>query len=228
MFFAQDISRESGPLFYETSFDTMQLINLFRKGDEKAVNRVNHMLDTVEMSGMDECVRRYALFRLLEYLRTTMQKAGINVDERRFATIAGLSKVTQQHDAIETLIREVISSQCTELALKKDTLEREMIAYVESHYCNGEFCLEMLAERFDMNPSAASRLFKEVVGINFTKYINGRRIDQAKFLLGTTREDIAEIAIKTGFSSASYFGKVFKTSEGVTPAAYREKHTAKD
>ncbi len=46
---------------------------------------------------------------------------------------------------------------------------------------------------------------------------------QAKLLLDTTRESVAAIAQKVGFSSASYFIQVFKSSEGMTPANWREQ-----
>ena len=225
--FAQDAPPQSLPLFYETSFDTLQLINLFRKGDEKAVSRVMRMLDSIDLSEGEESARQYAFFRLLEYLRGSMQKAGITVEENRFAIIASLNSVTQRHDALEALVREVIDSRCQALALEKDTLERDMIAYVEQHYSQSDFGLEMFADRFHMTPSAASRVFKDLMGVNFRKYINSRRITQAKLLLEATSEGIAEIAEKTGFSSASYFGQVFKASEGIGPAAYREEHAAR-
>jgi len=44
-------------------------------------------------------------------------------------------------------------------------------------------------------------------------------------LLSGTAKSIIEISEECGFSSPSYFGKVFKESMGCTPKEYREKDT---
>ena len=224
--YAQDMPQQSLPLFFETSFDTMQLINLIRKGEEKAVSYVGKILDSIEMPGAEESARQYSFFKMLEYLRGTMQKAGVTVEESRLAKIASLATMTQRRDAVLEMMAEVIDGRGETLAVEKDALEHDLIAYVEQHFCNSDFGLDMIAERFHLTSSAASRVFKDVMGVNFKKYINNRRIAQAKLLLEASDEGLGEIAEKSGFSSASYFGQVFKAAEGVTPAAYREEHLA--
>ena len=226
-YFAEDALPQEESLFFETSFDTMQLIGMLRRGDEQAVALVEGLLDRLELSGEADSRRSYAFFRLLEYLRGSMQKAGVAAEENRFAEIAGISGVAERHDAVKELIREAIEGRRKALVLEKDALEKEMIAYTEQRFCDSGFGLDQFAERFHMSPSAASRAFKDVVGVNFKKYINNRRIALAKLLLEATDEGMAEIAEKTGFASAGYFGQAFRMAEGVSPAVYREQHAKK-
>ena len=42
--------------------------------------------------------------------------------------------------------------------------------------------------------------------------------------LRTTRVPIAVLAEQAGFTDQSHLGRVFRTSTGTTPAAYRHRH----
>ena len=48
------------------------------------------------------------------------------------------------------------------------------------------------------------------------------KLDEAKKMLGNTRYKIDEIAVRLGYSDASYFSKVFKKNEGMTPTQFRQ------
>ncbi len=62
------------------------------------------------------------------------------------------------------------------------------------------------------------------MGLN--SYIVGRRIEKAKAILRTTPISNKNTAILSGFSSASYFNRVFKEVVGMTPAEYRRSNRA--
>ena len=57
-------------------------------------------------------------------------------------------------------------------------------------------------------------------------YLTRYRIVQAKRLLELSEESILDIALDIGFSSGSYFGRVFHREVGVTPSAYRRGERA--
>ena len=47
------------------------------------------------------------------------------------------------------------------------------------------------------------------------------KMEEAKRLLAVTKKSAAEIALYLGYSSQSYFVKVFKRQFGITPGEYR-------
>jgi two-component system response regulator YesN len=63
------------------------------------------------------------------------------------------------------------------------------------------------------------------VGVNFIDYLTERRMAEARRLLADTTESVTTIASRTGFGSPSYFQRVFKRREGLTPLEYRERTT---
>ncbi|HTG71565.1 MAG TPA: helix-turn-helix transcriptional regulator [Candidatus Udaeobacter sp.] len=65
------------------------------------------------------------------------------------------------------------------------------------------------------------RLFQQVMGKTPNHYVTESRIDAAKLLLATTALSVTEIAVRCGFAQASYFIRVFRLAEGVSPKMYR-------
>lgn len=71
-------------------------------------------------------------------------------------------------------------------------------------------------------------LFKEVTGQSFVAYLNRFRVAMAQNLLTTTNKAISDISLETGFCNQSYFGVVFRRISGLTPLAYRLKHSGEE
>ncbi|MBQ5334228.1 MAG: AraC family transcriptional regulator [Oscillospiraceae bacterium] len=65
-------------------------------------------------------------------------------------------------------------------------------------------------------------LFRKTLGSRPMEYIAKRRIQAAKELLTSTDKTIEEIAAETGFCTASYFCKLFKRYEGITPSHFKK------
>ena len=65
------------------------------------------------------------------------------------------------------------------------------------------------------------RAFKQSMGMTPTNYIAERRIEGATKLLQETDLPIAEIALRSGFSSQSHFTTSFRRVAGATPRAFR-------
>ena len=66
-----------------------------------------------------------------------------------------------------------------------------------------------------------SYLFKKQTGKKFKEYLNEVRIGEGEKLLLSTTMSITEIAMSTGFSSASHFIASFKNQKGITPLKFR-------
>lgn len=84
-----------------------------------------------------------------------------------------------------------------------------------------DLTLDRIAETVFLSPSYASRLFKKVQGCTIMEYLASVRIEEAKRLLQNPLYLIDEIAANVGYSDASYFTKVFRRAEGLTPTQYR-------
>ena len=54
------------------------------------------------------------------------------------------------------------------------------------------------------------------------EYVSRMRLSKAKSLLKDTNKSIEDIALDCGFSSANYFGLIFKKEVGLSPLNYKK------
>ena len=97
----------------------------------------------------------------------------------------------------------------------------DAIAYIEEH-CAEPIDIETLATVARMSPPRFFPAFKEALGVSPVVYLNRLRVERASLLLLSNREEsIERISEAVGFSSATYFRRVFRAATGKTPRAYR-------
>ena len=96
--------------------------------------------------------------------------------------------------------------------------------YLERNYHDTSLTLQKIAEVFHMNYSYLSRLFKEEMGVNFSEYLTGIRVGEAKRLLQESDLKIWEIAENVGFSDPHYQEVCFKRINHISMSRYRQHH----
>ena len=79
-----------------------------------------------------------------------------------------------------------------------------------------------LSERFGLSASYISSLLKTALGVRYSDYVAGLRLNHAKELLATTHMTVKDITVECGWYSQSYFTKLFIEREGCTPVEYRK------
>ena len=92
--------------------------------------------------------------------------------------------------------------------------------YILSHI--GEaITTERLSKELGMNRTYLCKLFMEETGLTINQYVTQVKLEESKRLMDVTKKPVSEIAEYLGFSSQSYFQKVFKNQYGITPGEYR-------
>jgi AraC family transcriptional regulator of arabinose operon len=80
-----------------------------------------------------------------------------------------------------------------------------------------------LARKVGLSPSRLAHLFVEQVGVTPRRYLENRRLEQARQLLRRTQLPVGEIARQVGFESQFYFSLRFKKATGRAPLAFRRQ-----
>lgn len=102
---------------------------------------------------------------------------------------------------------------------------RKAINLIDQHLANeaeGRVALRAVAREVGMSYFHFSRAFKQSIGMTPTGYIAEQRIERARTLMEDTSLPIAEIALRSGFSSQSHFTTSFRRFAGVTPRSFRK------
>lgn len=89
---------------------------------------------------------------------------------------------------------------------------------------SSELTIDMIAKEVFVSKYYLCRSFKKYLGISIMKYILNQRLTLAKEQLINSNNKCSDIAMSTGFSSFSYFCRVFREEEGISPTTYRKIH----
>ena len=104
------------------------------------------------------------------------------------------------------------------------TLIEQVQEFVRNHYDDPELNNEIIATKFNYHPYHINRLMKLHTDKTLHNYLIDYRLHMAKNYLTTTQLTITAIAEKTGFSSYTYFIKLFRERTGRSPLQYRKFH----
>lgn len=78
------------------------------------------------------------------------------------------------------------------------------------------------ASELNITPNHLNKAVKAITGKSPTKWIDETIVLEAKVLLYQSKLSISEIAAEVGLLDSSYFSRLFKKYEGVTPIAFRK------
>ena len=101
----------------------------------------------------------------------------------------------------------------------KERLKR-MLDFIHANYRQPLSLKDIAAAAF-IGSRECSRCFDRSIGLPPMDYLNRYRIQMAIQQLMTSDKSVTEISECCGFSSVSYFGKVFKRATGLPPLQYR-------
>lgn len=99
---------------------------------------------------------------------------------------------------------------------------KKVLDYLSLHISE-DITAEEMARLAGLSYAYFSRIFGQIMGKSFNDYLNSVRINEAERLLVTTDLNVTEIAGFSGFSSSSYFIKIFERYKKMTPTQFRAK-----
>ncbi len=146
--------------------------------------------------------------------------------------LQGLYQTQQQKNALSDLVtHNLLTNLITQIFT--DTLNHFLNAsipekfakirnYIEEHY-HEKISLDQLSKLFYISKYHLAREYQRLFGITITNDLTMKRLSHAKSMLRFSKESIEVIASLSGFQTSSYFIKVFKRFENITPLEYRRK-----
>lgn len=90
-----------------------------------------------------------------------------------------------------------------------------------NYYYSSQITMKELCSVSGVSAQYLCKLFRDTLGSRPMEYIAKRRIQAAKELLTGSDKTIEAVAEECGFCSASYFCKLFKRYEGISPSDFK-------
>jgi signal transduction histidine kinase/DNA-binding LacI/PurR family transcriptional regulator/AraC-like DNA-binding protein/FixJ family two-component response regulator len=169
----------------------------------------------------DQRLRSIPIIVLSAHELTQQDMATLN---KSVAAVLGKGLFSTQ----ETLVQiEGVLARNKRLGSEPQRLVRQAMAYIHEHYADAISRVD-IAGFLSINEQYLTRCFNKELAISPIVYLNRYRIRQAKWLLERGQLSITQIALEVGFSSQSYFSRMFQREVGVTPKAYQRGERSKD
>ena len=93
--------------------------------------------------------------------------------------------------------------------------------YIKNNLTADDLSQGTMAEMAGISRDYFSRIFKNVTGMNYNKWLNMIRLEKASELLTEEDRTLTEVAMLSGFQSIPSFNRVFREEKGMAPGEYR-------
>lgn len=207
-----------------------ELLKRVRLGDKEGAKEVlNEILGKIlfKNAGQIELIRA----RLLE-LAVVLSRAAVE-GKAELEMILGLNLEHIQEAGNLKTIEELciwivkVLDRFTESVyenrnIKNIEIIRKSREFIRTNY-KKKIKLIDISKAIYLSPYYLSHIFKQETGSTLLEYLTKVRIEEAKRLLENTSWNTTRISFKVGYSDQSYFCKVFKKLEGLTPSNYRKR-----
>ncbi|MFC4596677.1 AraC family transcriptional regulator [Cohnella hongkongensis] len=158
--------------------------------------------------------------RIAEIEKNGSLQLGLNPDDLPdIAEYETLDEWTERYYALFDRLKLKLAEKRSH---KQEDLIRRIAEVIDSRYADPNLSLNLIAEELKMSPYHISRVYRQQTLNNIVDRINQVRMDKAKELLIRSEHSIAAIAERTGYTNSSYFHRIFKKSNGVTPSEFRK------
>lgn len=190
----------------------------------------NSILSQINTMAEDETLDSEKIFRFqLEFLQNlfcSLSAAGTGADSiflRRKYFLDQMDMAGRSYESLRKWISWVVDVVCDHVSSKvhPETLHEKVKLYVNDNIY-GDLSRKAIAANLFVSESQLAHSFKLGTGMSLSQYVNKQRLEHSRQLLAGTDESIMSIASHLGFSSASYYSRLFSEEYGCTPMRYRE------
>ena len=218
---------EAAELRYSFTLER-ELLQALRTGDEDGARaHLEAFLGSLCGGGAKEIDVQQGMLQLLGQVQHAMMASGFH-PHRLYGganLYAELSRLREPKQMLRWFMNRVLAPYFREWASRADArvkrLAGQAAEYLHRNYMR-DISLESCADALGTSPYALSKAFKAATGTNFIDYLTELRVEKAKQLLRESELKIHDVAGMVGYQH-SYFNRIFKKLEGITPTLYRQR-----
>lgn len=209
---------------------TERLVRAVRAGEERqALRHLTGILDATRE-------HRYEDFLLATHILIhRLETASVGTDSRN-GSLPAVLHVRSRLGHFETIeeaarcFREVVRELCEAANAgshrKREELARSIRELIDTHLTDPNLGSKWLADRLSISASYARSVFRDLMGISISDYVNECRLDRCKARLGNGEVQVKELYREVGFGSYNYFFTLFRRHTGMTPLQYKRRRGA--
>ena len=160
----------------------------------------------------DYLAKPFTVEELIEAVSTRLERRAML--QARYAITDRSSKAT---------VASEVSERETNLVFPSMAEFSGVFEFIEANYNKG-ITLCDVAKAVGYSPAYLTNKVKQKTGRTVNCWIIERRMAQALFLLGSTKQSVEQIATTIGYQNTCHFFRQFRQYQGTTPQAWRKQH----
>lgn len=214
--------------FYPSADMEMRLTYLVSSGDQQGLH--DELGELLNVYIIKNSMSIYLQEMFLSELQMIMFRIlpAVDVDKEECQNYYQLLEENHNRPLLEQIRKtiHIYESVCGAVKKKQDGVEPakiipSVVSYIELNYGDCNLSLNSVAAAFELSESHLSTIFKQTMGMNFSSYLEGIRIDKAKEMLGATKMKVGDISEQVGYYSVNSFCRAFKRVTGSNASEYR-------
>lgn len=220
----------SGRKSHDNAFEDIRDISRWKRlfeqqKNEFLISEIQHFLNLKKEHGH---VNRSFLMRFQQdFLQMTylvLQENGISA-HRLFGdgiSIKNLENSLLSFSGMLKMVEHIIqkSTQYIAQVQEPESITEKTIKFIHANLAE-ELSRDDIANNVYLNSDYLSRLFKKETGMSLTDFITNERMKAAQEMLLSQEIPTYSVAERVGYSSYSYFSKIFRKYFNMTPNEYR-------
>ncbi|CQR48453.1 putative response regulatory protein [Paraliobacillus sp. PM-2] len=192
---------------------------------EKLLNEIFYLSKHINPFELDLIYEMcFEIIMIMKKIISDKSKKTVQMDDIlsiSYQDILELKSINSLKDYMWKLITEILN-QHEQHKQQYSDLVKEGITVIESNY-NKSLSLEDICNEISISKNYFCYLFKREVGTSLWHYLTELRLKKAKELLLETDMKSYEISFQVGYDNPSYFSKLFKKYEEMTPNEFRKQ-----
>jgi len=121
-------------------------------------------------------------------------------------------------ESLKDLLPQILFENA--ITFEFDSFMNEITEYIENNM-QKDLSIDVLCKKFNVSKNYLYKTFHSFYGCTVNEYITSVRMKKAQSLLKETKEPVYRIAEVVGISNYTYFCKLFKSKNGMSPSKYR-------
>lgn len=154
------------------------------------------------------------------HLGGTMEEVIVFGSYKHYQSIVHITNFKDMKEWIYQFVQEYVNAFFSRQKRSESELIEQVLNYIDTNLTS-VLQLGEAARRIGVSEPYLSSYFKKNMGENFIPYVNRRKVEEAKKMLKEGKL-VYQVSDILGFENSTYFSKLFKKIEGVTPEQYRK------
>lgn len=218
-------SQNNKETFSYTPETFQTILDMLPEGNqEAAIKNLLIFVSKIKNNNISFLMQQYLFVNFLVELKKLAQQYNIELSKQNISLLIAAKNINQFYEASVELICEFCDTINHNIDLSRLKQTEEICKYIEAHFMEYQLSIETVAEQLNIPVPEIRKAVFDKKGMLYRDYIIELKMNCARTLLKESELSVAEISEQIGYSSVSYFIKIFKKTFNITPAKYMKQN----